>query len=108
MGDEKVEMKKSPTKDEANQLHSLDHPGVSLVNNPLVRSNYLAWSTSIMNSLEAKDKIGFIDGSIPPLEDITSKTLWDVLEERFRVSTPLSCMKYRGEPAQSNNMETPL
>ncbi|KAF7802282.1 uncharacterized protein G2W53_041393 [Senna tora] len=54
-------------------LHNSDHPGTALVNTPLTGTNYLTWSLAIKTSLEAKDKLGFIDGSLPaPLMKLNS------------------------------------
>ncbi|KAF7845270.1 uncharacterized protein G2W53_002175 [Senna tora] len=100
-------------------LHGFDQPGSSLVSTMLNGRNYLSWSVAVKTALEAKKKVGFIDGRIKPPEDaeeyqewkcvdsmikswitnsiqeeikdtfvfaLTSKALWDVLEERFSVS----------------------
>nr|DAD21655.1 TPA_asm: hypothetical protein HUJ06_023118 [Nelumbo nucifera] len=45
------------------QLHSSDHPGISLVTNPLNMNNYMIWSRSMRIALKAKNKLGFIDGT---------------------------------------------
>ncbi|KAF7809145.1 uncharacterized protein G2W53_035888 [Senna tora] len=101
------------------RLHSSDHLGLSLVNTPLDGRNYFAWSIAIKTALEAKDKVGFIDGTLTAPEDATdfkkwktvdsmikswmvnsltkeladtfvcclsSKNLWDTLEERYGAS----------------------
>ncbi|KAF7807808.1 uncharacterized protein G2W53_039969 [Senna tora] len=101
------------------RLHNSDHPGMSLVNTPLDGRNYFAWSIAIKTALEAKDKVGFIDGTLPAPEDpaefkkwktvdsmikswlvnsltkeladtfvccLSSKSLWDILEERYGAS----------------------
>lgn len=57
---------------EAGSFHlgTNDHPGISIVAAPFSGKNYLTWSTSMKISLGAKDKLGFIDGSITkPGED---------------------------------------
>ena len=46
-------------------LSSGDNPGISLVVQPFTGENYSAWSRAILISLDAKTKLGFIDGSIP-------------------------------------------
>ena len=46
-------------------LSSSDNPGVSLVVQHLTEENYNTWSRAILISLDAKTKLGFIDGSIP-------------------------------------------
>jgi len=45
-------------------LNNGDHPGSILVSQPLIGSNYNTWSRSMIVSLIAKNKMGFIDGSI--------------------------------------------
>ncbi|KAF7833411.1 uncharacterized protein G2W53_015744 [Senna tora] len=110
---------KKETNEASYRLHNFDHPGMPLVNTTLDGNNYFGWSIAIRTALEAKDKLGFIDGSLPPPEDpieykkwktldsmikswirnsltkeladtficcLSSKNLWDVLEERFGAS----------------------
>ncbi|CAA7030339.1 unnamed protein product [Microthlaspi erraticum] len=58
-------------------LHSSDHPGLVLTAEPLDGSNYGIWSIAISTSLEAKNKMGFLDGSIPqPDEDDPYFKIW--------------------------------
>ena len=45
-------------------LHHSDHPGVILVSQPLTEDNYNTWSCAMIMALSAKNKIGFINGSI--------------------------------------------
>ena len=45
-------------------LHGSEQPGQSLVTEKLTTSNYTDWSRAIHNALGAKNKVGFIDGSI--------------------------------------------
>ncbi|KAG7599135.1 GAG-pre-integrase domain [Arabidopsis suecica] len=45
-------------------LHNSDHPGLVLVSEPLDGNNYNVWVIAMTTSLEAKNKIGFLDGSI--------------------------------------------
>ena len=46
-------------------LHHGDNPSVVLVSQPLIGGeNYPAWARSIRKSLIAKNKFGFIDGSL--------------------------------------------
>ncbi|XP_010272570.1 PREDICTED: uncharacterized protein LOC104608320 [Nelumbo nucifera] len=49
-------------------LQSFDHPRMILVSTPLTGNNFLTWSKSMMIALEAKVKLGFIDGSCEKLE----------------------------------------
>ncbi|KAL6348085.1 hypothetical protein AAG906_039240 [Vitis piasezkii] len=46
-------------------LHNRDHIDVVLVSHHLTGSNYNTWSRAMIVALIAKNKIGFIDGSIP-------------------------------------------
>ncbi|XP_057958604.1 uncharacterized protein LOC131151376 [Malania oleifera] len=52
-------------------LSNSDDPGVFLVSHVLTRDNYHTWSRSMLTSLNAKNKITFIDGSLPqpPISD---------------------------------------
>ncbi|XP_056852251.1 uncharacterized protein LOC130512672 [Raphanus sativus] len=45
-------------------LHSSDHPGLVLASEALDGTNYSIWTIAMTTSLEAKNKLGFIDGSI--------------------------------------------
>ena len=44
-------------------LHHSDHPGMMLVSKPLNGDNYSTWCRAMMISLNAKSKLGFIDGT---------------------------------------------
>ncbi|XP_057975245.1 uncharacterized protein LOC131162654 [Malania oleifera] len=46
-------------------LHHGDSPGVALVTTSLTETNYHTWSHSMITSLHAKNKLPFIDGSLP-------------------------------------------
>lgn len=46
-------------------LHSADNPGLSLVAERLDGSNYNHWSSAMKIALDAKNKLAFIDGSLP-------------------------------------------
>ncbi|KAL6325554.1 hypothetical protein AAG906_023399 [Vitis piasezkii] len=46
-------------------LHSGDHPGLIFVSHNLTGSNYNTWSRVMAMALTAKNKIGFVDGTIP-------------------------------------------
>ena len=45
--------------------YSGDHPSLALVPHLLIGSNYNTWSPAIWMALNAKNKFGFVDGSIP-------------------------------------------
>ena len=45
-------------------LSNSDNPGVSLVVQHLTEENYSTWSRAVLIALDAKSKIGFIDGSL--------------------------------------------
>ncbi|KAL5565662.1 hypothetical protein UlMin_028826 [Ulmus minor] len=46
-------------------LHHSDNPGLVLVSQPLIGENYASWSRALLIALSVKNKLGFIDGSIP-------------------------------------------
>lgn len=59
-------------------LHPSDNPGMKLVNIKFDGTSYSDWKRSILISLSAKNKTGFIDGTIekPALTDELYKA-WD-------------------------------
>ncbi|XP_074351759.1 uncharacterized protein LOC141690900 [Apium graveolens] len=59
-------------------VHPSDNPGMKLVSLKFDGNSYADWKRSLLLSLTAKNKIGFVDGSIvkPPLDDATYKA-WD-------------------------------
>jgi len=44
-------------------LHHSNHPGMVLVSKPLDGENYSTWCRAMTISLNAKSKLGFIDGT---------------------------------------------
>ena len=52
-------------------IHHSDHPGLVLVSKTLEGDNYRQWSRAMRIALSAKNKIGFINGTIqaPPTTD---------------------------------------
>ncbi|XP_070668374.1 uncharacterized protein [Malus domestica] len=63
MGDEKP-TDVMPNASDPLTLHHSDSPGLVLVSKPLDGHNYGQWSRSMRIALSAKNKLGFIDGSI--------------------------------------------
>jgi hypothetical protein len=58
-------------------VHHSDLPELVLVSKPLEEHNYDQWSRSIRIVLSAKNKLGFIDGTIKPSESINVKSaIW--------------------------------
>ncbi|KAM1017674.1 hypothetical protein ACFX2A_048208 [Malus domestica] len=58
-------------------IHHSDHPGLHLVSKPLDGDNYSTWSRAMTISLSAKNKLGFMDGSIEaPPETDAKYSLW--------------------------------
>ncbi|XP_075640232.1 uncharacterized protein LOC142611974 [Castanea sativa] len=51
-------------------LSSSDNLGMSLVVQHLTEENYSTWSRAVLISLDAKTKIGFVDGSIPKPQSV--------------------------------------
>ncbi|CAL9009693.1 unnamed protein product [Prunus brigantina] len=61
-------------------IHSSDHPGLLLVSKKLNGDNYATWQRSMVIALTAKNKIGFVDGSIERPSSTKKSddyTLWD-------------------------------
>ena len=46
-------------------LHHADHPGLQIVSVQLDGSNYTQWCSAMKIALDAKNKIAFVDGSLP-------------------------------------------
>ncbi|XP_020873505.1 uncharacterized protein LOC110226368 [Arabidopsis lyrata subsp. lyrata] len=58
-------------------MHSADHPGLNIISHRLDETNYGDWSVAMRISLDAKNKLGFIDGSLPrPVESDSNFRLW--------------------------------
>ncbi|KAF7823612.1 putative retroelement pol polyprotein [Senna tora] len=75
-------MKSSKSNEASYNLDSSDHPVMSLVMTTLDGRNYNAWSIAVKTAMKAKDE----EFSDTFMNYLASKALWDVLEERFRVS----------------------
>lgn len=69
-----------PTQDPTSPyyLHPSDNPGMKLVSIQFDGNSYADWKRSILISLSAKNKIGFVDGTItkPVFNDTTQKA-WE-------------------------------
>lgn len=52
-------------------LHYADHPGLSIVPHTLDGTNYNNWYIAMQMSLDAKNKLSFVDGSLhrPDVDD---------------------------------------
>src|ERR1044072_3093098 len=46
-------------------LHPSDHPGLILVSQPLQGDNYASWRRAMRLALDGKNKLAFVDGTIP-------------------------------------------
>ncbi|KAH7521922.1 hypothetical protein FEM48_Zijuj07G0083300 [Ziziphus jujuba var. spinosa] len=59
-------------------LHHADNPELQLVSHQLTGPNYNSWRRSMEMALKAKNKLGFVDGSIPKPNPTDLLTLvWD-------------------------------
>ncbi|KAE9593077.1 putative gag-polypeptide of LTR copia-type [Lupinus albus] len=70
----------NPTQDPSSPYYMppSENPGAILVSNILNGDNYHSWSRAMAMSLKSKNKLFFIDGSLPkPLVDDPMFTLWD-------------------------------
>ncbi|XP_019051438.1 PREDICTED: uncharacterized protein LOC109113943 [Nelumbo nucifera] len=58
-------------------LSSSDRPGMMLVSCPLTGDNYPMWQRAIINALKAKNKLVFVDGSLPkPVAGAAEFSTW--------------------------------
>ncbi|KAG7597976.1 Retrotransposon Copia-like N-terminal [Arabidopsis suecica] len=58
-------------------LNSGDNPGASIISEILDGTNYNTWNMAITNALDAKNKLAFVDGSLPrPSEIHTHYRIW--------------------------------
>ncbi|XP_068309809.1 uncharacterized protein [Pyrus communis] len=77
MGDSKsVEASNDPSS--PFYIHYSDNPGMHLVSTLLTGNNYSTWSRSMRIALSAKNKFGFVDGSVkkPSDKKATEAALW--------------------------------
>ncbi|XP_010482700.1 PREDICTED: uncharacterized protein LOC104761325 [Camelina sativa] len=58
------------------QLSSSDNPGALISFVILQEDNYAEWATELQNSLQAKHKLGFIDGSTPKPTSEPDLSMW--------------------------------
>ncbi|XP_073223517.1 uncharacterized protein [Cicer arietinum] len=59
-------------------MHPSDNPSVALVSPPLSASNYHSWSPSMIVALRSKNKLGFVNGSLPRPSDLDRLSMaWD-------------------------------
>ncbi|KAF7843929.1 retrovirus-related Pol polyprotein from transposon TNT 1-94 [Senna tora] len=65
-------------------LSNSDQPGMALVVAPLVGNNFVSWSLVIKDALEAKDKLGFIDGSIKEPKDEAEIKKWKPVDSMVK------------------------
>lgn len=68
---------------QSNNIHSPfflqngDHPGLVLVTHILTGQNYYSWCRAMKVALSAKNKLDFVDGTIPqPLETDANFHIW--------------------------------
>ncbi|KAF7825204.1 uncharacterized protein G2W53_016368 [Senna tora] len=65
-------------------LQNSDQPGMTLVASQLIGPNYLSWSLAVKTALEAKDKLGFVDGSIKEPEDPVEHKRWKPVDSMVK------------------------
>ncbi|XP_047306290.1 uncharacterized protein LOC124909677 [Impatiens glandulifera] len=65
-------------------LHGADNPNPVLSAITLTRVNYFSWTKSIKLSLQAKVKLGFLDGNCVKPEDDDGATQWMVVDAMVR------------------------
>ena len=56
--------------------HHSDNPGLILVSKPLNGDNYFGWKRAMVQALNSKNKLGFVNGSIKvPSEETVLKAM---------------------------------
>ncbi|XP_070676213.1 uncharacterized protein [Malus domestica] len=65
MADDRTSSESKPDASNPLFIHHSDHPAMVLVSKPLNGDNYSTWSRAMKISLSAKNKIGFVDGTVP-------------------------------------------
>ncbi|KAF7821968.1 uncharacterized protein G2W53_027423 [Senna tora] len=65
-------------------LSNSDQPSMILVTSPLVGSNFVSWSLSIKTAIEAKEKLGFIDGTIKEPADESEHKKWKPVDSMVK------------------------
>ncbi|KAL2341004.1 hypothetical protein Fmac_008944 [Flemingia macrophylla] len=59
-------------------LASNEQPALALISTPLNDSNYHSWSQTMLLVLRMKNKVGFVDGSLPrPVVECPTQMAWD-------------------------------
>jgi len=63
--------RKEPNSNSYYSLHHFDHFEMVLISKPLDGDNFLTWCRAMVISLNAKSKLGFVDGTLkaPSTED---------------------------------------
>nr|KYP53676.1 hypothetical protein KK1_024250 [Cajanus cajan] len=69
-------------------IHASNSPGQIFVSEPLNDGNYGEWVTDMSNALYAKNKIGFVDGTIP-IPVVDSPYLAYVATRKFPILRPM-------------------
>jgi hypothetical protein len=68
----------SPDTESVYFVHPSENPNSLSITPKLTGSNYIAWSRTVERSLGTKNKLGFINGSIPmPDEDDLNRSAWE-------------------------------
>nr|CAD1842112.1 unnamed protein product [Ananas comosus var. bracteatus] len=72
-----VDSTKPVNSDSPYYLHPSDNPGTVFVSCPLNGDNYPTWKRAMQNALNAKNKMGFVDGSITkPIDNSPDVHSW--------------------------------
>lgn len=62
--------------DDPLKIQTSDNPAMALVTALLTEMNYLTWSRSVRQALAAKNKLGFISGTMPEPSGEPEKSAW--------------------------------
>lgn len=57
-------------------IHSNENPSLKFVDPPLNQDNYNSWSRAMRLALNTKEKLGFVDGTIPVPNNARDTAIW--------------------------------
>ncbi|KAK4388219.1 Retrovirus-related Pol polyprotein from transposon RE2 [Sesamum angolense] len=67
------------------RINALEYSGMIMISSPLNGNNWLSWSRSVRIELEARDKLGFIDGTcVRPADGAADLRQWVITDSTVR------------------------
>ncbi|KAL0322464.1 UNVERIFIED_CONTAM: hypothetical protein Sangu_1865700 [Sesamum angustifolium] len=67
------------------RINALEYSRMIMISSPLNGNNWLSWSRSVRIALEARDKLGFIDGTcVRPADGAADLRQWRIADSTVR------------------------